>query len=367
MRILLIFLVAGGVLSAAVPPTRCAVCTSPLGSSYSVLTSPALAETQAVCQACARLPNFCAECKLPVRATDRRLEDGRWLCERDARSGVFDAREAERIYEEVRRDLNGLLAGFGVFPDRNISIALVSGTEIKKQHQMLPTLHDASKTLGLTRTEIVNGRQFRHRISLIEGLGRARLGAVAAHEYTHAWMHENVPESRQLDRDTVEGFCELVAYKLMVQRRDETQKKIILANAYSRGQVNAFVDAQNKHQFHRVVNWIKTGADDVLAATNTSRVLVMQPDDEPAAPVWPPPAALPTRVPAKLTLKGISGAVSRRFALINDATLARNEEARVRVGATNVLVRCLDIRDKSVLIQVRGEVAPKELFLTSND
>jgi len=62
-------------------------------------------------------------------------------------------------------------------------------------------------------------------------------------------------------------------------------------------------------------------------------------------------------------LKGISGTSVRRFALINDTTLTKDEETRVRVGSSNLLVRCLEIRPQSVLIQIRGTVAPTELFL----
>ena len=57
---------------------------------------------------------------------------------------------------------------------------------------------------------------------------------------------------------------------------------------------------------------------------------------------------LPTAVPNRLTLKGISGAPGHRFALINDRTLEKNEEGKVRVGKTNVVVRCLDISDHSL-------------------
>jgi hypothetical protein len=60
-------------------------------------------------------------------------------------------------------------------------------------------------------------------------------------------------------------------------------------------------------------------------------------------------------------LKGISGAVGHRFALINNATFEPMQRAKVRVGQTNVSVVCLEIREKSVTIQVNGE--KQELFL----
>jgi hypothetical protein len=37
------------------------------------------------------------------------------------------------------------------------------------------------------------------------------LMAVCAHEYGHAWIRENVPTTRDMDRDTEEGLCELIA------------------------------------------------------------------------------------------------------------------------------------------------------------
>ena len=71
-------------------------------------------------------------------------------------------------------------------------------------------------------------------------------------------------------------------------------------------------------------------------------------------------------MPDTLLLKGISGPISRRLALINDRTLAKNEQGRVRVGQTHLIVRCLDITDCSVVILVQGAVKKTELFLREN-
>jgi hypothetical protein len=129
--------------------------------------------------------------------------------------------------------------------------------------------------------------------------------------------------------------------------------------------VNAFVQAENEMQFSRVINWLKTGVDEQLAEANPRQVLAVK--EDPAPVVWPPPTAVSTTVPQTLLLKGISGTPSRRFALINDATLAANEEARVRVGSSNVVLRCLEIRPRSVLVQLRGGERPFELVLTGNE
>ncbi len=362
--LLLLITLLAGLATAAEQPRFCIVCEGALGPSFYKFNSPTLGDKQPVCEYCFQLKGRCFTCKLPVLSSATQTDDDRVFCARDFRAGVFNPGEARRIFEEARRDIAGMLAGHGALPDRNITVALVSGTELTKAHKSLLSNHDAA-TLGLTRTETIARKQFQHHVSLLNGLLPGQLAAVCAHEYTHAWLVENLPEDRKLDKDTIEGFCELVAYKLMVQRRDETEKKAILANAYTRGQVKAFVQSEQQHAFHRIVNWMKTGVDDMLAQTNSSQVLEVR--DGASTPLWPPPAASRTSVPDTLKLKGISGAASRRFALINDTTLLKNEEGKVRVGSSNVLVRCLDIREKSVLIQVRGAAQTTELFLAIHE
>ena len=71
----------------------------------------------------------------------------------------------------------------------------------------------------------------------------------------------------------------------------------------------------------------------------------------------------PTPVPDTLMLIGISGAGSRRLALINDRAFGANESGKVRVGKTNVVIHCLEIRDGSVMIEVDGSHEKQELSL----
>ena len=364
-RILLLFLTLAFSLVAADAPLRCAACQRLLAGTYFWATSPALKEKQPVCEACKNLKTQCAICQLPIPDPRHALDDKRLLCDRDFAAGIFDEKEALRVFEEAKRDVHRMLRSYGTLPDNNITVSLVNGKTLTQLYQSLPSLHESS-LLGLTRTEVATpGRQFRHNIYLINGLGRSRLAAVSAHEFTHAWMHENIPETRKLEKDTIEGFCELVAFKLMNERRDEVEKKVILAIAYTRGQVNAFVQAENELQFNRIIQWLKTGVDEQLNEANPRQALAV--NTEPPPVVWPPPNAVSTTVPETLLLKGISGTASRRFALINDATLAKNEEARVRVGSSNVVLRCLEIRPRSVLVQLRGGERPFELVLTGDE
>ena len=70
-----------------------------------------------------------------------------------------------------------------------------------------------------------------------------------------------------------------------------------------------------------------------------------------------PKLATPTAVApvAELVLKGISGPIHQRLAIINNRTFSAGETADVRTPNGMVRVRCLEIRDDSVVIQVSGE------------
>lgn len=59
--------------------------------------------------------------------------------------------------------------------------------------------------------------------------------------------------------------------------------------------------------------------------------------------------------PSKLTLNGLSGSRQNRLAIINHRTFSVGEEAEVRVDGQPVKVRCLEIRDKSVVVTVNGD------------
>lgn len=68
----------------------------------------------------------------------------------------------------------------------------------------------------------------------------------------------------------------------------------------------------------------------------------------------------------ELLLKGISGSKERRLALIgtpngNSYTFGVGEAADMKIGNQPVPVRCVEIRDKAVIISVRGQT--KELRL----
>ena len=64
-----------------------------------------------------------------------------------------------------------------------------------------------------------------------------------------------------------------------------------------------------------------------------------------------------------LKLKGISISKTLRLAVINDVTLATGEVVDMKTPGGPIKVRCVQIKDKSVVLTIEGESQSKELFL----
>jgi hypothetical protein len=64
-----------------------------------------------------------------------------------------------------------------------------------------------------------------------------------------------------------------------------------------------------------------------------------------------------------IVLKGISGTVEKRLAIVNNKTFEVGEEADLRIGGRLTKVKCVEVREKSVVISING--VTRELFLGS--
>ncbi len=248
-------------------------------------------------------------------------------------------------------------------------MTVVSSGRLAELRQAVEMWHDEN-LFGLTRSTTGAAGAKSHETVSLSGLGPARLAAVTAHEYAHAWVEDNVTNQVHLDRDALEGFCDLIVYKLMVRRGETREKMVVLANAQGRGQMSGFIQAELPQEFARTLAWVKTGTrpagpgEITLLRQHRSGATAQGTAAGPVAPpAWPPPRMLITPVPDEIQLRGISGPPGRRLALINDATVAMGESCRVRVGSTNRNLRCLEVRDRSVLVEIDGQ--PQELILRS--
>lgn len=357
-----------------------------------------------VCYYCANSAPCCFVCKLPALKNSHRHDDKRLFCERDFREGIFEHGEMDRLAHQTMLDLNRAFFRFKMnFGVSNVTVSLVSSA----------TLYDVMKrpfdpqnagTVGLcvTRCFDADGKEvkfeerikqpsdvtlrYEHQIYVANGFPENKLKAILAHELAHVWIHENLPVERaeMLDSDTVEGFCELVAYQMMENENAVHVRTSIRKNLYTVGQQNILIEVESGYGFNRILQWLYKGtnrrlqnADLVRQVSDAPLPIRRPPPAKPAAPIAavattntapiaaevPMPAPVQPQPPARPTtviLKGIFFG-KNRSALINDLTLGEGEEQQLRLAEGYLGVKCIEIKPASVILAVNGET--KEYFV----
>jgi len=344
----------------------CAICGGTFGTDVYLLEDKVTGEKKQVCYNCTMTSPRCFTCGLPVHGNFTEIGDGRVMCERDAKNAVLDEEEAKRISHDTKEDLDRNFSRFLVFPDTNVTMQLVDRPHLEQLFKIVGNDYECPNVLGCMQTSTNHGG-VEHQIRILSGLPLDGFKATFAHEYSHVWLNENLSDARKqrLNNDSIEGFCELISFMLMELENAEPQKKLILLNAYTRGQIQLFIEAKNRYGLEDVIDWMKSGTDTVLTSNDLGRIRGVEIADRPAASasvasLYSAPAP---QVPDTLVLRGILWAKKRPLALINDRGLGLNEEAKVSIGKTNTAVRCLEINRDSVRIRFLASGEEQELKL----
>jgi hypothetical protein len=340
---------------------NCAICGQPITGKFYFMTDKETGQQVEVCSNCAQLPR-CFICGLPVK-DGIQLPDGRWLCARDAKTAVLDADEVRGIFADVHDDLDKMYARFTTFPT-NIDVSAIDRVDVDSMFQITGNSFESPDVLGITQPITTNGVK-RYRIALLTGQPVAELREVCAHELSHAWVGENVPEERheRLDRDAEEGFCEMMGYLLMDAEGEDSEKKRVMANAYTRGQVQLFVAAEQEYGFDEVLDWMQYGVEGRLEEGHLDEIrdVKMPASNFAAAYSARPIRAVQTETaPVTLKLQGIMWG-SEPSAIINGRSFFAGDELTVPVGSAKVTIRCLKIEKNCVLIQDVDTVRQQEL------
>jgi hypothetical protein len=359
----LLFLSAAAVFSADNP--KCRVCDQPVTGQFYFVKDKARGGQFEVCTNCINLESRCLSCSFPVKSGFTTLPDGRFLCTLCSPDAVVSDEETKKLCWETRESLDRLFARHLTFPQTNVVVTVVDRFTLDSLFKSPGFAQQCTSVYGATRSHPL-GKHYVHTLSILSGLNKHRLEAVAAHEFTHAWLNENLTPERKaaLSRDALEGFCELVAYDFMQVRDNEIEKINIKENPYTAGQLEAFLAAEAMHGFNAVVDWVKTGESAKLDPVDPDGVRFIH--ETASSPTGPPAyysTAPPPPLPDKLRLKSISGVPGRRLAIINDRTFALKDQALLKLATTNVLIRCLEIRTNSVVIQFVESGAKQELLL----
>ncbi len=342
----------------------CAICGVPLGAMVYLVQDKVTEEKKEVCYDCAVFAPRCWLCNLPVKGQHTDLPDGRVICPRDAKTAVLEPEEARRITRETVDNLDRLFSRFLSWPDTNVTIALVDRVRMLELFKYPGNDYVCPNVLGFLETRTNQG-WLQYSISLLSALPLGQFKATCAHEYAHAWQDENLSARRRqtLSPDAAEGFCELVSFMLVDSQNDEAAKRQILLNVYTRGQIQAFLEAEKRYGFNDIVDWMKYGTDDRLYQDELDRVRRVEMPRTPSGPAVSLAAYSrePAPPPDTLVLKAVFWRPDRPIAQINNRSFGVKEEASVRVGHTNLLVRCLAIRQDSVRIQIVGSDQEQEL------
>jgi len=340
----------------AVDPGHCAICGKPIEQRVYIWEDKIAGDKRNTCEACAVLP-ACYLCGVPTGDDRTRLADGRVLCARDVKSAVLDDSAAIQICKDIKEALDRHFLRFTIFPETNVLVSVVDRINLIELFKMPGNDYGCPNVLGFTDSE-TNALGRGYHISLMSGLTKPVLKATCAHEFGHTWIFEHVAPARQaqMKTDAREGFCELVSYLLMNAQGEHTATALIRSNGYTRGQIDLFIEAERRFGFNDIVDWMKSGEDESLRANDLTRVRVLKtPErtDPPPEPVFVSPAA-PAPAPDQLLLQGIIWSATRPVAMINGRGFEANEEGKVRLGASNVTVCCLVIREAEVELQVAG-------------
>lgn len=342
---------------------NCAICGQPIIGKIYLWTDGVTHQQVEVCSNCSQLPD-CFICGLPAK-DGMELSDGRWLCSRDAKTAVIDINEVQRIFGQVHDYLNRLYVRFTSFPT-NVDVSVIDGID---GFQFDGASFESPDLRGLTEPITTNGVT-RYKIFLLTGLPLSQLEEVCAHELSHAWVGENVPPERhaRIERDAEEGFCEMMGYLLMDAMGEEGEKQRVLANAYTRGQVQLFIEAEQQYGFDEILDWMQYGVTGRLEEGHLDEVRdVKMPVDTAAANFAARQAigSAPPPAPSTLQLQGILWGAAPS-AIINGHSFFSGDEYKVNVGRSQVTIRCLGISKTAVQIQNVDSGKQESLQLPGN-
>lgn len=158
-----------------------------------------------------------------------------------------------------------------------------------------------------------------------------------------------VPTKEKQARESLANSYRITSYPTMILLDTKGQEAIRIQ--YSGATAKEFVTVLDQY-----VRQITPGRMAKAPATSQSAANGTQPafNGAPTAPL---------RLYSDLTLKAITGTKGHRFALLNNQTFAAGDTAKVKLEDREVKVRCLEVRERSVVVAVEGQQGQREITL----
>lgn len=307
-----------------------------------------------VCDDCAKLPTHCSICGLPIRDGDGSVKtgDGRFICRFDKTNAILDLDQARELFGETQSAVVEMFGQGFALQNPDVTVRLFDVDYWSEQGR-----EDGLHRFGFASSRAAPGGAFTHEVVMLSGRLRDEMFATTAHEYTHLWINENRPAGRVIDADTIEAICELTAYKLMGERNLPEMQQRILENPYTHGRIKTLVRVEAEHGIAYILDWVKNGTTPNFDASGSASLAPVKAAYQPFVPA-------PVVLPKTLRFTGLLVIGSDREAVINGLSFAPGDEKSVRLKDRTVTVRCREIHDASVVVQVNG--SDHELILPRN-
>ena len=331
-----------------------------------------------LCPDCYRIDTRCDVCQLPIKKDFIKTKDGRYICKFEKDDVVIDEELAKVIFKSAVSSVlyvsSQQMRLRGPYPDvRMFDIDYWNDNGSARMPGKM-------RRGGFSQTRSI-GNRYTHNVILLSGLPKDELISVSAHEYTHLWINENRPESRNIETDTLEGICELVAYKVCERAGFTNQLSRIVKNPYTKGRILDALESSKRMGFADVLNWVKRGNGERLpyrgSAMTTRSVPRPTPTTRPSPPgpsrpnrpvnsarSTPPPApnrATPARpTPTNSTDSGIRltsiARTSRGFrAEINGVQFYQGDLKRISIQGRLANLQCIEVTGRSVMFSINRE------------
>lgn len=177
-----------------------------------------------LCAYCTRLPK-CSECYARVGVYQH--EDKRYFCQSCRQRGVFEQQQGKLIFEQTRKYLKDT---WGIHTDHKIYFSLEDADFMKQFFNSysqnwigyFSPLGSGGKIIYSSGVEYDRPKAFRIRV--MSGLSPKKLASVIAHELTHDWIWEYVPEVRNYERLN-EGMAVYVQWLYLKKTGEENMAK----------------------------------------------------------------------------------------------------------------------------------------------
>lgn len=306
-----------------------------------------------ICRDCVKLDLKCDICGLPIKSGFLKTKDGRYICKFEKDDVVVNEREAKLIFDQAVSSVlyvsrNGMKLR-GPAPDvRLFDIDYWNSGQTLRRG-------------GFSQSRIV-GRRITHNVILLSGLPKDELVSVSAHEFTHLWINENKRADREIETDTIEGICELVAYKVCERAGFTNQLDRIKKNPYTNGRILIMLEADRQLGFAKILDWVRTGATATMSirgvgrmpgASSTTRVT--------RTPSRPATRAAPRTSSTKTSRTGSSSGLklttiaqtSRGYrAQINGVLFYRGDLKRITYNGRPANLHCLRVTENTATVSI---------------